>query len=157
MQSKTKEHNVDEGVEKASVDHDAMGADYEESEKGDEQVHEPDDNDIVVVKDEDREAGGLLLMYGASLVQPLVEQVCRFVSEAVKDPSVVFTAAGRVKLEKNIKQIASSVLGATDPNTNLETEEAQTSIEETASRASEPTAAGRLKYAFPIANLTGDV
>ena len=93
--------------------------------KGDDQVQEADDNDMVVVKDEDGEEGGLLHMYGGSLIQPLAEQVCKSVSTAVKHSSVVFTIAGRVKLEKSIKQIASSVLGATDPNTNLETEEAK--------------------------------
>ena len=93
---KTKEQNVAEGVEKASVDDDAMGADYEESEKGVDQVHEPDDNVMVVVKDEDGEGCGLLPMYGGSLVPPLAEQVCKPVSSAVKDSSVAFTTAGRV-------------------------------------------------------------
>ena len=49
-------------------------------------------------------------MYGGSLIQPLAEQLCKLVITAVKDSSVVFTIAGRVKLEKSIKQIASSVL-----------------------------------------------
>ena len=67
------------------------------------------------------------------------------------------TTAGRVKLEKSIKQIASSVLGAIDPNTNLDTEEAQKGIEETASTACESTVAGRLRDVFPSANLTEEV
>ena len=57
-------------------------------------------------------------------------------------------------MEKSIKQIASRVLGATDPNTNLETEEAQKCIYDTASRACESTVAGRLRDVFPSANLT---
>ena len=44
---KTEEHNVAEWVEKISVDDDAMGADYEESEKGDDEVHEPNDNGVL--------------------------------------------------------------------------------------------------------------
>ena len=83
-------------VERSGVDDDAMGADYEELEKGDDQDQDPDDNDMLVVKDEDGEESGLLHMYGGSLIQPLAEQVCKPVSTAVKDSSVAFTTAGRV-------------------------------------------------------------
>ena len=64
--------------------------------KADDQAQDPDDNDMVVVKDEDGEEGGLLHMYGGSLIQPLAEQVCKPVSSAVKDSSIAFTTAGRV-------------------------------------------------------------
>ena len=154
---KTEEHNVAEGIERSGVDDDAMRADYEESEEGDDQVQDPDDNDMVVVKDEDEDEGGVLHMYGGSLIQPLATQICKPVSTAVKGSSAVFTTADKVKLEKSIKQIASRVLGATDPHTNLETEEAQKCIYETASRACESTVAGRLRDVFPSANLTEEV
>ena len=60
-------------------------------------------------------------------------------------------------MKKNVKEIAKSVLSATDPNIGLDIEEARKCIEEIALRAQESTAAGRLTDVFLIANPTGEV
>ena len=62
---------------------------------------------------------------------------------AVRESSVVFNPTGKSNLTRSVKRSAKSVLTCTDPNINRESKEAQTYIEEAASRAQESTAAGR--------------
>ena len=135
-----------------------MGADYEASGKDDVQISEFDDDDMMVVKGEDEERYDTLeRMYGSSFVLPFAQQECKSSSVAVKDFSVVFTPDGKSNLTRSVKHIAKGVLTCTDPNINLASKEAQSCIEETASRAQESTAAGRLADIFPLANITGEV
>ena len=88
---------------------------------------------------------------------PFAKHSCNTALTAVEESVTVLSTEGKDNLKHNVKEIANSVLSATDPNIGLDTEEAQKCIEETASSCREPTVAGRLKDAFPIANRTGEV
>ena len=111
----------------------------------------------MVIEDEDGEDSSLLHMYGASFTLPFAKQVCKTASKAVKEFSIVLSAEGKEILTNNVKEIAKSELSATDPNIGLETEEARKCIEETALKAQESTAAGRLTDVFSLDNPTGEV
>ena len=104
--------------------------------RDDAQVPEVDDDDMVVVKSEDEEKKDTLEhMCGCAFALLSAKQECTLSAVTVKESSFIFTLAGKTHLIKSVAQIAKSVLTCTDPNLNLESKEASTCIDETASRA----------------------
>ena len=81
---------------------------------------------------------------------PFAKQECKPSVVTVKEPSFVVTPIGKTNLIKSVTQIAKSVLTCADPNLNLESKEAITCIDDTASRAQDSTAAGRLSHIFQL-------